>query len=183
MIYSILLFRLSKCNTSLKSYRNQLIASVEFETMKQTYGELSEISFSETKVRVAMVMALVHNNGKVDNRTIVNTIGVDMRTIQRTHKQLDDSKYPRGVIRRAPKSLEDRQKSRDADFVKRVETVIDNDPYKSMRSMAAELGDDKRTIQRCVDEDLRPGCRSRTVLLTMSPTTTSPGWRSTATTS
>ncbi|KAF2360485.1 hypothetical protein FHG87_008763 [Trinorchestia longiramus] len=38
---------------------------------------------------------------------------------------------------------------------KRVETMIDNDPSKSMRSMAAELRVDKRTIQRCVDEDLQ----------------------------
>ena len=52
--------------------------------MKRTYAELSEISFTEAEVRRAVVMALVHNNGEVDNRTIANTLGVDMRTIQRT---------------------------------------------------------------------------------------------------
>ena len=41
------------------------------------------------------------------------------------------------------KSQDDCQKSRDADFVKRVEAMINNDPSKSMRSMAAELGVDK----------------------------------------
>ncbi|KAF2360730.1 hypothetical protein FHG87_008521 [Trinorchestia longiramus] len=140
MICCILIFRLSTCNTSLESYRNQLITSVELETMEQTYAELPEISFIETEVRCAVVIALVHNNGEVDNRTIANTIGVDIRTIQRTRKKLGESKNPRGVITRAPKSLDDRRNSREADFVKRVETMIDNDPSKSVRSMAAELG-------------------------------------------
>ncbi|KAF2347196.1 hypothetical protein FHG87_022048 [Trinorchestia longiramus] len=153
MINFILLLRLSKCNTTLKSSRHQLIVSVEFETMEQTYTELSEISFTKAEVRYAVVMILVHNNGEVDNRTIANTIRVDMRTIQRTRKKLEESKDP--CITRAPKSLDDRRKSRDVDFVKRVETMIDNDLSKSMRSMAAELGVDKRTIQRFGDEDSR----------------------------
>ena len=138
----------------MDSYKNKVITSVEFDAMKRTYAELSEISFTEAEVRCAMVMALVHNNGEMDNSTIANTLGVDMRTIQHTRKKLEESKDPRGVITRAPKSLDDCRKSRDADFVKRVEAIIDINPSKSMRSMAAELGFDKRTIQRCVDKDL-----------------------------
>ena len=61
--------------------------------------------------------------------------------------KLEESKDPHGVITRAPKSLDNHQKSRDADFVKRVEAMINNNPSKSRRSMAAELGVDKRTIQ------------------------------------
>ena len=59
MIYSILLFSLHKCNISLDSYKNKVITSVEFDTMKRTYVELSEILFTIAKVRCAMVMALV----------------------------------------------------------------------------------------------------------------------------
>ena len=154
MIYSILLFRLHKCKILLDSYKNKVITSVEFDTMKRTYAELLEISFTEVKVRCAMVMALVYNNGEVDNRTITNTLRVNMRTIQHTHKKLEESKDPCEVITRAPKSLDDCQKSRDADFVKRVEAMIVINPSKSMRYMGAELGVDKRTIQQCVDEDL-----------------------------
>ena len=128
MIYSILLFRLHKCNISLDSYKNKVITSVEFNTMKKTYMELSEILFTEAKVRCAVVIALVHNNGEVDNRTITNTLGVNMRTIQHIRKKLEESKDPRGVITRAPKSLDNCQKSRDADFVKRVEAMIDINP-------------------------------------------------------
>ena len=147
MIYSILLFRLHKCNISLDSYKNKVITSVEFDTMKRTYTELLEILFTGVEVRCTMVMALVHNNGEVDNRTIANTLGVDMRTIQHTHKKLEESKDPRGVITRAPKSLDNCWKLRDADFVKRVEAMININPSKSMRSMAAELRADERTIQ------------------------------------
>ena len=82
MIYYILLFRLHKCNISLDIYKHKVITSVEFDTMKRTYAELLEISFTEAEVRCAVVMALFHNNGEVDNRTITNTLGIDMRTIQ-----------------------------------------------------------------------------------------------------
>ena len=142
----------------MDSYRNKVITSVEFDTMKRTYAELSKISFTEAEVTCAVVMALVHNNGEVDNRTIANTLGVEMRTIQHTHKKLEESKDPHGVITRAPKSLDDCWKSRDANFVKRVEAMIDINSSKSMRFMAAELGIDKRTIQQCVDKDLH--CKS-----------------------
>ena len=130
------------------------INSVEFDTMKRAYAELSEISLTEAEMRCATVMALVHKNGEVDNRTIANTLGIDMKTIQRTCKKLEKSKDLHGVITRAPKSLDDRHKLRNADFVKRVEAMININPSKSMKSMAAELGVDKRTIQRCVDKDL-----------------------------
>ena len=82
---------------------------------------------------------------EVDKRTIANTLGVNMRIIQHTCKKLEESKDLCGVITRAPKSLDD-QKSRNADFVKRVEAMIDINPSKSIRSMAAELGVDKKTI-------------------------------------
>ena len=126
--------------------------------MKRTYAELLKISFTEREVRCAVVMALVHNNSEVDNRTIANTLGVNMRTIHHTHSKLEESKDPCGVVTRAPKSLDDCQKLRDADFVKRVEAMIDINSSKSMKSMAAKLGIDKKTIQRCVYEDLR--CKS-----------------------
>ena len=136
MIYSILLFRLHKCNILLDSYKNKVITSVEFDTTKRTYMELSEILFTEVEVRCALVMALVHNNG----------------TIEHTCKN------PREIITRVPKSLNDCWKSRDADFVKKAEAMIDINPSKSMRSMAAELGVDKRTTQQSVDKDLH--CKS-----------------------
>ena len=78
----------------MNSYKNKIITSLEFDTMKRTYAQLLEISFTEAEVRCAAVMALVHNNGEVDNRTIANTLRVDMRTIQHTCKKLEESKDP-----------------------------------------------------------------------------------------
>ena len=56
------------------------------------YDELSDITFTEAEVRCAVVMILVQNNGEVDNRTVANTLGVDMITIQCTCKNLEESK-------------------------------------------------------------------------------------------
>ena len=108
----------------MDSYKNKVITSVK--------GNLHEV--------IENIAALVHNNDEVDNRTIANTLVVDMRTIQHTRKKLEKSKDSHGVITRAPKSLDDCRKSRDADFVKRVEAMIDINPSKFMRSMAAEQG-------------------------------------------
>ena len=102
----------------MDSYKIKAITNVEFNTIKRTYAELSEISFTEAEVRCAVITPLIHNNGKLDNKTIANTLGVDMRTIQLTCKKLEEIKDPCGVITRAPKSLNDHLKSRDADFVK-----------------------------------------------------------------
>ena len=77
-----------------------------------------------------------------------------MRTIQHTCKKLEESKDPHGVITKASKSLEHCRKSRDADFAKGVEAMINFNSSKSVRSITAELGVDKRTIQQCVDKDL-----------------------------
>ena len=60
-----------------------------------------------------------------------------MRTIQHTHMKLEESKDLHGVTTRAPKSLDNWQKSRDADFVKGFKAMTDVNPSKSMRSMAA----------------------------------------------
>ena len=108
----------------MDSYKNKVITSVEFDTTKRTYTELSEISFTEVEVSCAVVMALVPNNGEVDNRTISNSLGVNMRTIQCTRKKLEESKDPCGFITRAPKSLDDCRKLKDS----RVEAMIDIKP-------------------------------------------------------
>ena len=120
----------------------------------ETYQNLTYIAFTETEVRSAVVMALVHNNGEVDNRSIADTLGVGMRTIQRIRKKLEESRDPRGVITRAPKSFESRRKSRNLEFIKKVEEMIKDDPSRSLKSMADELGVDKKTVKRCIDEDL-----------------------------
>ena len=49
----------------MDSYKNKIITSVEFDTMKRTYVELSEISFTEAEVRCGVVMALVHKKTMV----------------------------------------------------------------------------------------------------------------------
>ena len=77
-----------------KNFKTFVVIVCSTLLVKKTYAELSEISFTEAEVRCAMVMALVHNNSEVDNRTIANTRRVKMRTIQRTRKKLEERKGP-----------------------------------------------------------------------------------------
>ena len=95
----------------MESDRNCLIASVEFYGIEQTHAELSEIVFTEAEMSCAGFMALVYNNGEVGNRTIINTLGVDMRTTHRTRKKFEESKDTNKSIIGTPKSFNDLRKS------------------------------------------------------------------------
>ncbi len=126
--------------------------------MGARYDDLCAVEFSEQEKRCAVMMALVTSSGKTSNRAIGDMLGIDIRTIQRLRKRLEEEKDPRAIIQRAPKALEDRRKSRDVDFIALVEEKIQADPGLSIRANARELNVDKKTVQRCVEEDLR--CKS-----------------------
>ena len=106
-------------------------------------------------------------SSKTSNRAIADMLGIDMRTIQRIRKRLEKEKDSRAVIHRAPKTLEDHKKSQDIHFFALVEEKIQTDPGTSIRTIPRELNVDKKTVQRCVGEDL---CCKSYRLLTMQLT-------------
>ena len=60
--------------------------------MEETFAELSKVLLTKSEVRWVVVIALVHKKEKVDNKTIARTLGVKMRTIHHTCKNLEESK-------------------------------------------------------------------------------------------
>lgn len=127
--------------------------------MESAYEQLENVEFNEEQRRCAVVMALVNSKGKVTNREIANTLGVQMRFIQRIRKRLEEDKeHPDSIIKKKMKAKEDRRKARDDSFIKRVEAVILDDPSRSIASLAREFGVNRNTMTRCIQEDLR--CRS-----------------------
>lgn len=150
--------RIGIINIPLESRCNQLFVSNKLTTMEATYDDMCPVDFSEQEKRSAVIMALVNTSGKASNRAIADMLGIDIRTIQRLRKRLEEEKDPRAIIQRMPKALEDRRKSRDGNFIALVEEKIQTDPGTSIRAIARELNVDKKTVQRCVEEDLR--CKS-----------------------
>ena len=75
--------------------------------MEETCAKLSEVLFTESELRCAIVMALVHNKETIDSTSI---LGVKMGTIQCNCKKFKGSKGPKElsqrVITKSPKSLE-----------------------------------------------------------------------------
>ena len=59
------------------------------------------------------------------------------------------------VVKRKAKSKGATRTVRDTAFITMVQSIIDNDPGWSMRSIARELDVGESTVRRCVYEDLR----------------------------
>ena len=59
------------------------------------------------------------------------------------------------VVKRKAKSKGATRTIRDTAFITTVQTIIDNDPGRSMRSIARELDVGESTDRRCVYEDIR----------------------------
>ncbi|QQP54805.1 Uncharacterized protein FKW44_007755, partial [Caligus rogercresseyi] len=113
--------------------------------MASSNEEIKGNKWNEERLRSIVVMALVNN-------------GVNLRTVQRIRKKLEDIWDVDTSIKRAHKEEGVARKVRETDFVDKVKKMVLDDPTRSMRAMARDLGYHEKTIRDCVLEDLR--CRS-----------------------
>ncbi|QQP53782.1 Uncharacterized protein FKW44_006381, partial [Caligus rogercresseyi] len=100
--------------------------------------EIKGYKWNEELLRSAFVMALV-NSGRVN-----------LRTVQRITKKLEDTWDAETAIKRTHKENEG---ARDTDFVNKAR--VEDDPIRSMRAMSRDLACNEKTIRDCVSEDLR----------------------------
>eukprot|EP00096_Caligus_rogercresseyi_P006819 TRINITY_DN236_c0_g2_i2.p1 TRINITY_DN236_c0_g2~~TRINITY_DN236_c0_g2_i2.p1 ORF type:complete len:136 (-),score=11.99 TRINITY_DN236_c0_g2_i2:414-821(-) len=118
------------------------------------YKELLPVEFNEEEKRSALVMALINSQGKLTNKELCNILGLNARFVQRIRKRLEvDKENPRAIIKR--KEIEDRRKARDENFISKVESDISRDPSMSIASLARKYDVDRKTMSRCISEDLR----------------------------
>ena len=81
-----------------------------------------------------------------DNRTIANTLKMQIRMVQRLRAQLNASDDPLGVVERKPKAEDTARKTRTNEFIEKVPAI---------RQIARDLGVSHTTVSACVKEDLR----------------------------
>uniref|UniRef100_A0A0K2UGU1 Uncharacterized protein n=1 Tax=Lepeophtheirus salmonis TaxID=72036 RepID=A0A0K2UGU1_LEPSM len=70
-------------------------------------------------------MALVNNGGETSNSTIASTLGVNLRTVHRIRKKLEDTWDVDATIKRAPKEEGADRKVRDTNFVDKVKKMVE----------------------------------------------------------
>ena len=127
--------------------------------MASIYKELLPVEFNEEEKRCALVMALINSQGKLTNKELCNILGLNARFVQRIRKRLEvDKENPRAIIKRKEKEIEDQRKARDENFISKVESEISRDPSMSIASLARKFDVDRKTMSRCISEDLR--CKS-----------------------
>lgn len=89
------------------------------------------------------------------NKNISECLGVNLRTVQRIRKDFDESNgdYEGAAARKTHSARSD--KKRTPEFVGEIQAMIDNDPSKSMRSIARDTGVSEFLIRQTVHEDIR----------------------------
>uniref|UniRef100_A0A0K2UMF5 Uncharacterized protein n=1 Tax=Lepeophtheirus salmonis TaxID=72036 RepID=A0A0K2UMF5_LEPSM len=85
--------------------------------MPSSYEEIKRYKWTEELSRSAVVMALVNNGSEISNSTIASTLGVNLRTVQRIRKKLDDTWDVDATIKRAFKEEGADRKVRGTEFV------------------------------------------------------------------
>ena len=118
----------------------------------------SDTMFNEQDRRCAAVQLMLSTDPSYDNRTIANTLKMQIRTVQRLRAQLNASDDPLGVVERKPKAEDTARKTRTKEFIEKVQAIIDETPQRPIRQIAGNLGVSRTTVNACVKEDLK--CRS-----------------------
>ena len=85
---------------------------------------------------------------------ILECLGVNLRTLQRIRKELDESNSDyEGAESRKPYS-DGSDKNRTTEFVGEIQVIIDNDPSKSLRFIGRDMITSEFLIRQVVHEDI-----------------------------
>ena len=114
----------------------------------------SDTMFNEQDRRCAAVQLMHSTDPSYDNSSIVSTLKMQIRTVQRLRAQLNASDNPLAVV----EQKETARKTRTKEFIEKVQTTIDEIPQRPIRQIVRDLGVSHTTVNACVKEDLK--CRS-----------------------
>ena len=114
----------------------------------------SDTMFNERDRRCTVVQLMHSTDPSYDNRTIVSTLKMQIRTVQPSRAQLNASDNPLEVVERKNTDM----KTRTKEFIEKVQAIIDETHQRPIRQIARDLGVSPTTVNACVKEDLK--CRS-----------------------
>ena len=114
----------------------------------------SDTIFHERDRRCAVVQLTLSTDPSYDNKTIASTLKMQIRTVQHLRAQLNASDDPVEVVERKDTA----RKTRNKEFIEKVQAIIDETPQWPIRQIARDLGVSHTTVNACVKEDLN--CRS-----------------------
>ena len=118
----------------------------------------SDTMFNERDRRCAAVPLMLSTDPNYDNRTIASTLKMQIRTVQRLRAQLNVSDDPLEVVERKPKAEDTARKTRNKEFIEKVQAIFDEILQRPIQHIARDLGVKHTTVNACGKEDLK--CRS-----------------------
>ena len=101
---------------------------------------------------------MVNTNFSATNTTISKALGIPFSTVSDIRKGLKETRDVSAVLDRKTKSKEDVRKTRDPDFIAKVQEMIEEEPTKFMRCMSDGLNTSEWTNNQTIREDRK--CKS-----------------------
>ena len=89
------------------------------------------------------------------NPEISKWLNVDSSFVRKVRRELVASNYDYEATAVRDEHSRRSDCMRDAEFIARVQDMVNNDPGRSMRAMARELHVSEKLIRQCVKEDIR----------------------------
>ena len=114
----------------------------------------SDTMFNKQDRRCTTVQLMLSTDPSYDNRTIANTLKMQIRMVQCLRAQLKASDDPLEVVERKDTA----RKTRTRGFIEKAQAIIDETPQWPIWQIARDLGISYTTVNACVKEDLK--CRS-----------------------
>ena len=120
--------------------------------------KLQPIKFTKEEKHCIVIMIFVNHNIDIKITKFAKMSGVLLRTIQKIKKLLCETRDPQAVISCKKVSHKGIRKVRTTKSINKVQKMVDDNPLRSVVSMAQELQCTDMTVRACVMEDLL--CRS-----------------------
>ena len=114
----------------------------------------SDTMFNERDQRCAAVQLMLSIDPNYDNRTIASILKMQIRTVQRSRAQLNQSNDPLEVMERKDTA----RKTQTKEFIEKVQTIIEETSQRPIRQIARDSGVSYTTVNARVKGDLK--CRS-----------------------
>ena len=106
----------------------------------------SDTIFNERDRRCAAVQLMLSADRSYDNRTVVNTLKMQIRMVQCLRAQLNASDDPLEVVEKKDIA----RKTRTKEFIEKVQAIIDETPQRPIWQITRDLGLSHATVNACM---------------------------------
>ena len=117
--------------------------------------EKIKFKWSERDNRCAVLKCLTESKIPMTNGQIARTVGVQVKQVKRLRTKLEECGDVGEVLEKKFKEQDDARKVRSQKWVQKLQDLIDQNPTRSTRSLAAKMKYCKDTVIDAIKENIK----------------------------